>query len=203
MTSSAYSVAASREIYRGRVLALRADEVRMPDGTRAVREVVENLGAVAVAAVDEADRVVLIRQYRHPVRRHLWELPAGLLDVAGEPAVRTAARELYEEAHLAADRWDLLLDLNPSPGFTDEAVRVFLARGLSDVDGDRFAAEHEEADLLVQRVALDDAVRRVLAGEITNAIAVAGILATVRVRDLGWVGLRAVDAPWPDRPAHR
>jgi 8-oxo-dGDP phosphatase len=197
-----YQVGASEEIYRGRVLTLRADHVRMPGGTEAVREVVVNPGAVAVAAVDGADRVVLIRQYRHPVRRALWELPAGLLDVAGEPADQTARRELFEEAHLAAARWDVLVDLNPSPGFTTEAVRVYLARGLSTPDVQRYAAEHEEADLVVRRVALDEAVGMVLAGEVTNAIAVAGILAAARARDAGWTGLRPMRAPWPDRPDH-
>jgi ADP-ribose pyrophosphatase len=200
MSGHAYEVTSSREIYRGRVLALRADHVRMPGGGQAVREVVENLGAVAVVALDEQDRVVLIRQYRHPVGRPLWELPAGLLDVAGEPAVQTARRELFEEAHLAAAHWDVLLDLNPSPGFTDEAVRVFLARELAAPDSERYAAEHEEADMLVERFALDAAAGMALAGEITNAIAVAGVLAAARARQAGWRGLRPVDVPWPDRP---
>src|SRR5262249_25027045 len=126
-----YQVTRSEEIYRGRVLALRADRVLMPGGVEGVREVVGNPGAVAGAAGDDAERVVLIRQYRHPVGRVLWELPAGLLDVAGEPADQTARRELFEEAHLAAARWDLLVDLNPSPGFTDEAGRVYPAPGPS------------------------------------------------------------------------
>ena len=202
MSEHRYEVTSSREIYGGRVLSLRADHVRMPDGVEVVREVVSNLGAVAVAAFDGDGRVVLIRQYRHPVGRALWELPAGLLDVPGEPAVQTARRELFEEAHLAAAQWDLLVDLNPSPGFTDEAVRVFLARDLAAPDSERYAAEHEEADMVVERVALDEAVDRVLAGEITNAIAAAGILAAARARDTGWAGLRPVDAPWPDRPDH-
>jgi len=200
MTPHGYEVTASREIYRGRVLSVRADTVRMPGGGQAVREVVQNLGAVAVVAVDADDRVVLIRQYRHPVRRMLWELPAGLLDVAGEPAVQTARRELFEEAHLAAARWELLLDLNPSPGFTDEAVRVFLARDLAAPDGEQYAREHEEAELVVERFTLDDAAAMVLAGEVTNSIAVAGVLAAVRSRDTGWAGLRPVEAPWLDRP---
>lgn len=202
MTAHHFDVVASREIYRGQVLALREDTVSMPGGDEAVREVVENLGAVAVLALDDDGRVVLIRQYRHPLGRYLWELPAGLLDVAGEPAVITAGRELYEEAHLAAACWDVLVDLNPSPGFTDEAVRIFLARGLSEVDGARYAAVHEEADLVVERVDLDEAVRRVLAGKITNAIAVAGVLAAARVRDTGWAGLRPMSIAWPDRPDH-
>src|SRR5262249_7666273 len=175
-----YPVTRSEQIYRGRVLALRAGSVRMPGGAEAVREVVENLGAVAVVALDAEGRIALIRQYRHPVGRALWELPAGLLDLPGEPADQTARRELFEEAHLAAARWDLLVDLNPSPGFTDEAVRVYLARELSAPDAERYAAEHEEADLEVRRFPLDEAVGMVLGGEITNGIAAAGVLAAAR-----------------------
>ncbi|MBI3688274.1 MAG: NUDIX hydrolase [Actinobacteria bacterium] len=174
----------------------------MPDGVEADREVVHHLGAVAVVAVDEADRMALVRQYRHPVGRRLWELPAGLLDVPGEPAVRAAQRELYEEAHLAAARWSVLADLSSSPGFSDEAVRIFLARELSAPTAGRYVTEHEELELEVERVALDTAVDRVLLGEITNAVAVAGILATALARAGGWAGLRPPDAPWPDRPGH-
>src|SRR5262249_56825987 len=126
----------------------------------------------------------------------------GLLGVAGEPAAQTARRELFEEAHLAAARWDLLVDLNPSPGFTDEAVRVYLARDLSAPDTERYAAEHEEAELEVRRFPLGEAAGMVLGGEITNAIAVAGVLAAARARDTGWAGLRPVHTPWPDRPDH-
>lgn len=197
-----YEVVSSRPLYAGKVLGLRADEVRMPGGFTAVREVVETLGAVAVVALDEAGRVALIRQYRHPVRRVLWELPAGLLDVAGEPAVQAAARELFEEAHLAATRWDLLVDLNPSPGFTNESVRVFLARGVADVEGDRYAAQEEESELEVTRVPLDEAVAMVFAGDITNSLAVSGILATAHARTSSWATLRPATAPWPDRPTH-
>jgi ADP-ribose pyrophosphatase len=197
-----YEVVSSTSLYQGKVLGLRADEVRMPGGATAVREVVETLGAVAVVALDDAGRIALIRQYRHPVRRVLWELPAGLLDVAGEPAVQTAARELFEEANLAAAQWDLLVDLNSSPGFTNEAIRVFLARGISDWDGDRYAAEEEESELEVARVPLDDAVAQVFAGEITNSLAVTGILAAAHARATSWSTLRPTSTPWLDRPSH-
>jgi 8-oxo-dGTP pyrophosphatase MutT (NUDIX family) len=197
-----YEVVSSRSLYEGKVLGLRADEVRMPGGATAVREVVQTLGAVAVVALDDAGQVALISQYRHPVRRVLWELPAGLLDVAGEPAVLAAARELFEEAHLAAERWDLLLDINPSPGFTNEAVRIFLARGISTPDGERYAATEEEAELQLAWVPLDDAVGRVFAGDITNSLAVAGILAAAHARVTNWAPLRPASSPWPDRPTH-
>lgn len=199
----AYSVEHTEPIYRGRVFALRSDRVRMPDGTTATREILDHPGAVGIVALDEAERVVLLRQYRHSVPGYLWELPAGLLDVEGEPAAGTAARELYEEASLRAETWHTMVDLRTSPGFSDEAVRVFLARGLTDVDGaDRYVGGEEEADLTVVRIPLAEAVAAVVAGEIENSIAVAGILAADHFRQVGWRGLRAPDVPWPARPAH-
>lgn len=199
---SGYPVEESHEIYAGRVFSLRSDTVRMPDGHAAVREIVTHPGAVAVVALDDLDRVVLIHQYRVPVGRYLWELPAGLLDVPDEPAHLAAARELHEEAALTAGRWDVLVDLVTSPGFSDEAVRVLLARDLSEVAAaDRFVGQHEESDLTLDRVELDDAVRRALAGEIRNAVSVAGILAAQAARAAGYRDLRPAQASWADRPA--
>ncbi|HVE73557.1 MAG TPA: NUDIX hydrolase, partial [Mycobacteriales bacterium] len=148
--------------------------------------------------VDDDENVVLVHQYRHPVQRTLTELPAGLLDVAGEPALVTAQRELAEEAGLAAREWHVLVDILNSPGMTDEAARVFLARGLTDVE--REVQQHEEAELTTTRAALDDVVRAVLAGEYENGLLVAGVLAADRARASGWSGLRAADAPWAARP---
>lgn len=192
-----FAVQASSTAYVGAVMALRVDEVAMPGGGTGTREVVEHHGAVAVLALDDADRVVLIHQYRHPVGRRLWELPAGLLDVAGEEPLAAAQRELAEEVGLAAARWSVLVDLVASPGFTDEAVRVYLADGLSSVD--RPGAEHEEADLVVHRVPFDEAVGRVLSGEVVNVSAVAGVLALAAVR-AGKDNPRPVGTPWIDRP---
>lgn len=194
--SHEFSVATSETLYVGKIFALRADEVRMPGGATARREIVEHYGAVAVVAIDDDGDIVLVYQYRHAFGRRLWELPAGLLDLGGEPPHVTAARELAEEAGLAADTWRTLVDLDSAPGFSDESVRVFLATGLRDVD--RPEAHHEEADLTVQRFALDDAVAKVYSGEIVNAISVAGILAAHAMPDAG--ALRPVDAPWTDRP---
>lgn len=200
MAEHDFETAHSETVYVGNILALRADEVRMPGGTTARREVVEHFGAVAIAAVDDDDNITLVYQYRHPVGRRLWELPAGLLDMGGEPPHLTAARELQEEAGLAAAQWRVLVDLVSSPGFSDECVRVFLATGISEIE--RPAAHDEEADLIVKRVPLSEAVRMVLSGEIVNSIAVAGILAVQaqRARDAGVESLRPVDAEWTDRP---
>jgi 8-oxo-dGTP pyrophosphatase MutT (NUDIX family) len=185
----------SETLYVGKIFALRADEVRMPGGSTARREVVEHYGAVAIVALDDDRNVVLVLQYRHPVGRRLWELPAGLLDMGDEPPHATAARELEEEAGLAAGQWRVLVDLISAPGFSDESVRVFLATGLTEVG--RPEAHYEEADMTVKRVPLDDAVHMVLAGEIVNSLAVAGILAAHTMGDPA--ALRPVDAPWVDR----
>ena len=188
----------SSDVYVGKILALRADEVAMPGGHRARREVVEHPGAVAVVALDEQDRVVLIHQYRYPLGRRLWELPAGLLDVAGESPLSTARRELAEEVGLAAERWSLLVDVASSPGFTDQGERVLLARSLSGVERPS-AVGDEEADLVIRRFPLDEAVRMVFRGEVVNAPAVSGLLAAQAVL-AGRASDRPADAEWPDRP---
>jgi ADP-ribose pyrophosphatase len=178
-----FRVLDSEKVYEGRVISLRRDTVAMPGGGSSVREVVHHPGAVAVLALDDDDNVVLLRQYRHPVGTHLWELPAGLRDADGEPPLETARRELAEEVQLAADRWSLLLSITNSPGFSDELVHIFLAEGLRAVDRpDGFVVEHEEADMTIDRVPLADAVQRVFDGDITNSSAVAGILAAAQVR---------------------
>jgi 8-oxo-dGDP phosphatase len=197
-----YPILASTRQFEGRVISLRTDEVRMSDGTVVTREIVEHPGAVGIVALDDHEQVVLVNQYRHPVRRYLDELPAGLLDVAGEPAVVAAQRELKEETGLAAAEWHVLIDLFTSPGMTNEAIRVFLARGLSDASGERFMPEEEEITLTVSRIPLDEAVRRALRGELTNAAAAAGVCAAAAARAAQWRELRPSDAPWPGRP-HR
>ncbi|MGV9827703.1 NUDIX domain-containing protein [Gordonia sp. NPDC003429] len=193
-----FTVRSSTTVYEGAILALRVDDVTMPGGRRAQREVVEHFGAVAIVALDSADRLAMVRQYRHPVGRRLLELPAGLLDKASdESPLEAAQRELGEETDLRADHWDVLVDLVLSPGFTDEALRLFRATGLHEVPA---AARHdEEADMSLEWVRLGDALTMVMNGEIVNATSVAGILAaaTAAHRDLT---LRTPEAPWPDRP---
>lgn len=192
-----FEVVSSHDLHIGKIVGLRADEVVMPDGGAATREVVEHYGAVAIAALDAGNRLTLVHQYRHAVGTRLWELPAGLLDQQGEHAVDAASRELVEEAGIAASRWDTLVDVATSPGFTDEVVRVFLARELTPVD--REVHGGEEADLVISTVALDDAVRMALAGELRNGPTVAGVLAAHAVLS-GAADPRPADAAWPDRP---
>jgi 8-oxo-dGTP pyrophosphatase MutT (NUDIX family) len=192
-----FTVASSRDVHIGRVVGLRIDDVVMPGGNTAVREVIEHLGAVAIVTLDEDQRITLIHQYRHPMGHRLWELPAGLIDHLGEDPVGTARRELVEEVGLAAEDWVTLVDVAASPGFTDEVVRVFLARGLSDVERDVLG--DEEADLVVRKVPLAEAVRMALAGELVNGAAVSGVLAAQAVVS-GVAEPRPADAPWEDRP---
>lgn len=188
-----------RELWRGRIIGLEEDLVRLsPGGDPVLRQYTEHPGAVAVVAMrggDGREEVLLERQYRHPVGALLWEIPAGLLDIDGEPAHLAAARELEEEADLLAGRWDVLVDFFTSPGGTDESLRIFLARELAPAPAP-FAREDEEADLVLAWVGLDDAVSFVLEGRIHNPSAVAGILAAHAARARKWEGLRPVEAHW-------
>lgn len=194
-----YRVLSTEVAFEGRVIDVHKDDVAMPGGQRSQRDVVVHPGAVGIAALDDEGRILLVNQYRHPVRRRLDELPAGLLDEDGESALEAAKRELAEEAGVAASTWHVLVDALTSPGMTDEAIRIYLARDVHDVD--RNAQEHEEADMTSSWLALDEAARRVLAGEMENAMACLGVLAADRaVRD-GFVGLRPADAPWPSGKA--
>ena len=189
-----YRVLDSETVFEGRVFSLHRDTVAMPGGGDSVRDVVRHPGAVTVVALDDDDRVVLLRQYRHPVGRYLWELPAGLRDADGEPPLETAKRELAEEAQLAAGRWSLLTTHFSSPGFSDEMVLAYLAEDLRDVDRpEGFVVEHEELDMTLERVPLADAVQRVFDGDIRNASTVIGLLAAAQYRATG-AKLRPVDA---------
>ncbi|WP_067476074.1 NUDIX domain-containing protein [Actinomadura hibisca] len=195
-----WPVESSEERFRGHVFNVRRDRVEMPNGagTELVgRDVMEHLGSVGVLAVDDADRVLLLRQYRHPVGYQLWEIPAGLRDVPGEPLQQLAARELLEEAGYRAETWHTLVDVFPSPGMSDERSRIFLARGLTEVPADEidFERVHEEADMPVVWVPLDEAVGKVLAGHVHNMLASLGVLALSAARAGGYRDLRPADAP--------
>ena len=180
----------------GAFVTLRTDEVRMPDGDVAPRDVVEHPGAVAVVALDGAGQVLLIRQYRHPVGRLLWEIPAGLRDVPGEPLRAAAMRELREETGYAARSWHVLADCFTSPGILSERLRVFLARDLAEVPAPARgpARKHEEAYLLPAWLPLDRAVAAFLGGELHNGVAAVGIFAAYAARQGGFAGLREAGA---------
>lgn len=198
MSAHEYATRSSETVFRGKVISVRQDDVAMPGGTSATRDVVEHPGSVGIVALDDQGRVLLVHQYRHPVGRRLEELPAGLLDVSGEPALDAAKRELAEEAGLAAETWHVLVDALTSPGMTDEAIRLYLARDVREVDRD--VQEHEELDMTSGWQPLDEVVARVLSGQVENAMACLGALAAAQAQRQGFQGLRPADAPWPPRP---
>ncbi|WP_217184388.1 NUDIX hydrolase [Streptomyces sp. AC495_CC817] len=166
--------------YEGAVWDVRSDRVRYGDG-EIVRQYVDHTGAVAIVAIDDDDRVLLIQQYRHPIRHRDWELPAGLLDVEGEDPLGAAQRELAEETDLEAAHWEPLLSTFATPGGSNEIVHFFLATGLSAI-ADPHAREDEEADIRLERVPLTDAVTAVLEGRMHNALLAIGLLAAERRR---------------------
>ena len=168
------------------------------NGEPITREYVDHTGAVAILALDDAERILLIKQYRHPIRSRDWEIPAGLLDDEGEEALEAAQRELAEEADIAAEQWNVLVDYVNSPGGSNESVRVYLARGISDVDA--FERTAEEADIEVRWVSLDEALDGVLNRHLQNPSTVIGVLAAAAARARGWDTLAPGDAPWPRHP---
>ncbi|MEU9403198.1 NUDIX hydrolase [Streptomyces sp. SID4985] len=200
-TPEEWEVRGTATPFKGNKTSVRTDDVVMPDGSVVRRDYQVHPGSVAVLALDEEDRVLLINQYRHPVRHKLWEIPAGLLDVPGENPLHAAQRELYEEAHVKAEDWRVLADVYTTPGGCDEAVRIFLARDLAEAEGERFETEHEEQDMGYARVPVDELVRLVLAGDVHNNCLVVGVLSLVAARGgEGLDALRPADAPWPARP---
>jgi 8-oxo-dGTP pyrophosphatase MutT (NUDIX family) len=191
-------------VYKGLVWDVVRDTVDLGEAGVVQREYVQHTGAVGILALDEQDRVLFVEQYRHPVGMALWELPAGLLDVRGEHPLHAAQRELAEEADLRAEHWDVLIDWFNSPGGMTEALRLYLARGLSPVpEAERHQREGEELGMKVRWVPLDEAREAVLAGALHNPGAVVGVLAACEARNLGWRTLRPAGAPWPEHPALR
>ena len=198
--SGAHPVVAREPRMHGQVWDVVTETVELPGGERVVRDLVLHPSAVAVLALDDHERVLAVHQYRHAVRATLWELPAGLLDVEGESPLATARRELWEETHHEADEWSVLVDFLSSPGFCDEAVRVYLVRGVRSATGERHPRHGEERDMPVAWVALDRLRDAVLAGRVHNPTIAAGVLAAVAARESGWAGLRPADAPWEMGP---
>ena len=191
-------------VYEGLVWDVVRDTVDLGEGGVVKREYVQHTGAVAILALDEDDRVLMIEQYRHPVGMTLWELPAGLLDVKGEDPLDAAKRELAEEADLRAERWDVLADWFNSPGGMTEALRLYLARGVSPVpEADRHEREAEEKGMPTRWVTLEEAREAVLGGALHNPAAVVGVLAACEGRAQGWRNLQPADAPWPEHPLYR
>lgn len=185
------AIVASEVVFDGRVHAVVRERFDY-NGDELMREFIRHPGAVAVLVLDDDDNVLVIQQYRHPIRARDWELPAGLLDVPGEPLLAAAQRELAEEVDLHAGEWFVLSDVHTSPGGSDEFARVFLARGIT-ASGATFAREAEEADIVIRWVPLDEVVRAVSAGRVTNSLLVIGALAAYAGRASGWSSLRTAN----------
>ncbi len=194
-----------RVLGRGAVSEFVDDQVRTPSGETMQRQYLLHPGAVGVIAWDDADRIAVVRQYRHPVGFRLTEPPAGLLDHAGEDFQLAAARELAEEAGIAAAQWQVLVDVFTTPGANEESLRIFLARDLSAAPvPDGFVADHEEADMEVCWAARADLVDAVFAGQLQNPTMVAGVLALETARLAGKLDeLRPPSAPWQAREVWR
>lgn len=173
-----YDVLETHERFSGRIISVVTDVVRMPGGGTGERDVVRHPGAVGAVAVDGQGRVLLIRQYRHPVGDYLWEVPAGIRDVEGEDPEETARRELREETGWSAATWSHLATIHATPGASDERFEIYLAQDLSE--GERPEVKDEEADLELRWVSLADACAEVLDGRITNAMCAIGVLAAAR-----------------------
>ena len=193
-------VSGSEVVFDGKVWGVRRDRFGY-NGSAITREYVDHPGAVAVLALDEHDRVLLIKQYRHPVRMREWELPAGLLDEPGEDPAVAAQRELAEETDVAATDWSVLTDFYTSPGGSTEAIRIYLARGLRVLE-DSFDRTDEEADMELRWVPLDDCVDAVLARRVQNPALALGALAAQASRSRGWATLAPADTPWPRHPSN-
>jgi ADP-ribose pyrophosphatase len=148
--------------------------------------------------LDENENVLAIQQYRHPVRLREWEIPAGLLDIAGESALECAKRELAEEADLVAQTWNVLADYATSPGGSDEIIRIFIARDIHPTDAPH-EREGEESDMVVRWVPLEKAVESVLAGHVSNSIFTIAMLTADAARSRGWSTLREATTPWPQQ----
>ncbi|RFA15567.1 ADP-ribose pyrophosphatase [Subtercola boreus] len=189
-------ITSSEVVFDGKIWDVRR-ETFVYNGADTVREFVDHTGAVAIVALDENDRMLLIKQYRHPIRAREWEIPAGLLDIAGEDFLVGAKRELAEEADLEADRWNVLTDYATTPGGNNELIRIYLAREVRPT-ADAFEREDEEADIEVRWVDLDEVVDAVLSRELQNPNLVIASLALAASRSRGWVSLGAADAPWPE-----
>lgn len=188
---------------RGAIADYVQDTITTPDGDSIRRQYLRHPGAVGIIALDDQDRVVLVRQYRHAVLHRLIEPPAGLLDVDGEDYLAGARRELAEEVGLAADDWRVLVDTFSTPGITAETIRIYLARGLHPSEApEGFVREGEEAHMDTVRASLEDLVAAVLAGRLHNPNLVTGVLAAwVARQGAGFEALRPADAPWPAREA--
>jgi ADP-ribose pyrophosphatase len=194
-------IVSSEVVFEGKIWDVRRDDFRY-NGDVITREYVDHTGAVGILVLDDDDRVLLIKQYRHPIRHRDWEIPAGLLDIAGEPPLLAAQRELAEEADLVAGEWNVLAEYVNSPGGSNEALRIYLARDVAATERP-FERTEEEADMETRWVDLDEVVDGVLSRRLQNSALAIGALAAHTARARGWSSLGAAEEPWTRHPQHR
>ena len=205
------AVRAHERVWSGPICAVDDEELVLAEGQEPVRrQTVVHHDAVSIVALregpdssraDGAAEILMVRQYRHPVRMNLWEVPAGLLDIDGEDPLVAAQRELAEEADLQAETWNALTDYFSSPGATSEAGRVYLARNLSELPAEeRSERTDEEAEMTYRWVPLADAVQLVLGGKVHNALAIQAVLATYAAAQNNFEGLRPAEGGWEFHP---
>ena len=169
------AISESEVVFSGKIWDIKSESFDY-NGATLVREFVAHPGAVAVIALNEANQVLLINQYRHPVREYLWEIPAGLLDMPGESKVEAAKRELLEETGYIAESWSELIEFHTTPGGNNETIAIFLARDLRH-QGHDLELEGEETDMQVAWVPLAEALSSVLDSEMRSPSAAVGIMA--------------------------
>ncbi len=186
------------ERFRGAISAVRSDSVLFDDESH-TRDYVVHFGAVAVVALDDQERVLVIQQYRHPLAARLWEIPAGLLDQADEAPLAAAQRELAEEAGVAAAEWHVLIDYATTPGGSTELLRIYLARGLTTLAERPRTMEAEEQDMPSMFVSIDELCASIFAGGLCSTSLVVGALAAQSAQLRAWQTLRPAAAAWPLR----
>ncbi|MGH3097040.1 MAG: NUDIX domain-containing protein [Streptosporangiales bacterium] len=187
----------AREVpFRGKVWDVHRDTVGLGAAGEVVRDYITHPGAVGILALDERERVLLVRQYRHPVGAFLFEPPAGLRDMDGETLLEVGRRELYEETGYEADDWCTLVDVRMSPGASAERLRMLLARGVRPIAAGRPEDLHgEEVGMPIAWVPLAEIVGKILAGDLHSPTLVHGALAAWAARADGYASLRPADAP--------
>ena len=190
-------VTSSHKIASGAVWDVREDQFEYA-GQTLTRQYLDHPGAVLVLALDDEDRALLIRQYRHPIATREWEIPGGLMDAPGESGVEGAKRELAEEANLAANDWYVLLDTATTPGGSSELIRIFVARSLYETTTD-FVRDGEEADMEYRWVKLEDIRDAAFRGEVQNGTLLHAVFAALDARSRNWKDLRPANSPWPAR----
>jgi 8-oxo-dGTP pyrophosphatase MutT (NUDIX family) len=172
------AIGKSEVVFEGKIWDIKRESFDY-NGQTLAREFVAHPGAVAVIALNSSDEVLLINQYRHPVREYLWEIPAGLLDVPGESKLEAAKRELLEETGYIAESWSELIEFHTTPGGNDETIAIFLARALRH-QGHEFELEGEETDMKVEWFPLAEALESVLRSDMRSPSAAVGIMAAAR-----------------------